>query len=335
MGKGTRLRIGLLALTAALVTGLGAAWGWNAAPTEAGTSPRPVTFGSGGPAVVADRPSAGCGTDTAVRPGSTAELSLPSGGFERTYLLHLPSSYDADQALPLVVAFHGRGNSGRIMEAQSGLSNLPAVVAYPDGVLSQPIGKRAWSNAPYAAQGVDDVAFTRALLDAIETSVCVDLDRVYSVGHSNGGGFAVQAGCELRRDFAAVAVVSAALYGTSVGCEHPMSVFELHGTDDTIIPYAGVDEPALQLPGIGSWVREQAAVDGCDTEPSARVLGIFVTRFTFDRCASGRTVVHLRVSGGGHAWRRELIGGYPLYAHIWNFLRTQSLDGRAGDGRQA
>lgn len=323
MRTAVRTRAAVIALAAALIVGLGAMWGWNAAPTGASSDPETATIAAGTTTAVTQHPSRGCGAAPKITPGSTASLSLPSGGRDRTYLVHVPSEYRQDHALPLVLAFHGRGQSGQIMQAQSGLSNLPAIVAYPEGVVSQPIDKRAWQGAPYAADGVDDMAFTQALVDSLQGSLCVDLDRVYAVGHSNGGGFAVAVGCELSEEFAAVAAVSAALYGETVACEHPMSIFELHGTDDSIIAYVGADEPGLQLPNVAAWVRAQAAVNGCRAEPSDRLLGMFVTRFVFSQCDSDRKVVHLRVTGGGHGWRDELIGGRPLFAHIWNFLLSQ------------
>src|SRR5699024_1270127 len=108
------------------------------------------------------------------------------------------------------------------------------------------------------------------------------------------------------------------------GCPHPMSAFELHGTNDTIIPYSGAARPGIQVPDIASWVRSQAAVNGCTTEPDTDVFGVFVTRFTFSDCASNHPVVHLRVRHGGHAWHNELIGDAPLYSHIWQFLTSAS-----------
>lgn len=317
------MRAGAVAVAAALVGGLTVAWVAGATSTDATAAHQLSTSTGLSTAGVANRPSRGCGADPRAASGTTTQRSLTSGGRERTYLVHLPDAYQAGRALPLVVAFHGRGQSGEIMEAESGLSNLPAIVAYPDGVVSASIDKRAWENAPYAAQRVDDVAFTRTLLGTLESSLCVDLDRVFAVGHSNGGGFAVEAGCRLRRDFAAVAAVSAALYGSSVGCHRPMSVFELHGTDDSIIPYDGAHRPDLRVPNIGAWVRAQAAVNGCGAEPAEQVLGLFVTRFAFEDCASGHPVVHLRVSDGTHGWRTELIGGRPLYARIWSFFQDQ------------
>jgi predicted esterase len=54
-------------------------------------------------------------------------------------------------------------------------------------------------------QCVDDVAFVDALLDTLSETYCLDLDRLYATGFSNGGMFAWQAATSLAHRFAAVA----------------------------------------------------------------------------------------------------------------------------------
>ncbi len=57
-------------------------------------------------------------------------------GRERTYLLHLPASYDSRKAVPLVLVFHGGRGSGKQIARYSGFSELADqkgfIVVYPD-----------------------------------------------------------------------------------------------------------------------------------------------------------------------------------------------------------
>ncbi|MEK8169017.1 hypothetical protein NKH77_01825 [Streptomyces sp. M19] len=92
-------------------------------------------------------PSTGCGQDTPVPPGQTTDQQITSGDRARSYLLHLPESYDPGQPLPLVLSFHGHGRTASYQEELTGMSGLDAVVVYPQG-LDGTDGKTAWQGAP-------------------------------------------------------------------------------------------------------------------------------------------------------------------------------------------
>jgi polyhydroxybutyrate depolymerase len=80
--------------------------------------------------------------------GATRETAgtITHAGQERTYLVHVPASYDGKKALPLVLALHGGGASGRSMIGLAKLNELADrhgfLVAYPDGV------NRRWKRRP-------------------------------------------------------------------------------------------------------------------------------------------------------------------------------------------
>src|SRR5512140_140672 len=58
------------------------------------------------------------------RPGGNTNETLQVGTQSRSYVLHIPPSYNGMKAVPLVIDFHGIGNSGA-SEASS--SPYPAV----------------------------------------------------------------------------------------------------------------------------------------------------------------------------------------------------------------
>lgn len=86
------------------------------------------------------RTTPGCGQTLPYLPGSpTQNLTiLTNDGLHRSYLLHIPLSYDIRTPAPLIFAFHGRTRTAAGMERLTGFSdaavNQRAVVVYPQGV---------------------------------------------------------------------------------------------------------------------------------------------------------------------------------------------------------
>lgn len=253
----------------------------------------------------AAKPSArACAKATDQESGASAKYTINSSGQDRTYILHLPKGYERHRNWPLIVAYHGRGSTGTEIEGYSGLSSLPAVVAYPNGAIGTGSGYRqAWQGAPYAPPGVDDVQFTTDLLDQLQSDYCVDPTRTYATGKSNGAGFVNLLACRMADRFAAFAPNSGAFYPQArEGCEDakPTAVIDIHGTGDSTIPYAG--DPDRKLPAIRSYVADWAARDKCNARPTTRRVGTDVTVYDWRGCARGSDVEHVAVTGGGHVW---------------------------------
>ncbi|GLW09343.1 esterase [Microtetraspora sp. NBRC 13810] len=319
---GSRLR----ALGTATAAGL-ALLGGLPAPAHAATA--------GAETAVSSAYAKGCRAPAPQAPGTSALHTLTSKGLERTYQLHLPENYNPRRAWPVVLAFHGRGNTGVGTEEFSKLSTLPAIVAYPNGAIGTGDGDRqAWQGAPYEAPGVDDVAFTADLLDTLENGLCVDRRRVYATGKSNGAGFTGLLACRMADRIAAIAPVAGAFYpGTGQDCRpsRPVPVIDFHGTGDATIPYAG--DADRGLPAIPDWVAAWAGRDRCAKRLPDQVIEPDITISRWTRCAGGADVQHVAVKDGGHTWPGADIysgGGYTtqtIEAHdlIWRFLRQHRL----------
>ncbi|WP_226359613.1 PHB depolymerase family esterase [Pseudonocardia sp. ICBG1142] len=278
-------------VAAALTTGAAVA------PTASGSTPGPGA--APGPV---GAPTPGCGTTPPQAAGTTAVRTIDSGGRERSVRVHLPDGYRPDRPTPVVLVFHVRGNDGATTENFSGLSGLPAVVAYPDGVPGGE-GKRSWQGAPYSAPGVDDVAFTGDLLDDLESTLCVDPGRVFATGKSNGGGFTEILACRMSDRIAAIAPVAGAYYRAGEPpCRlgRPVPALFVHGTGDATIPYTG--DADRGLPAIPAKVAEWVARDGCRARPQTRRIEPDVTIATWRGCRDGARVAHVAVDGGGHTW---------------------------------
>ena len=79
--------------------------------------------------------------------------------------------------------------------------------------------------------------FVAALLDELEASLCVDLDRVFATGISNGGMFVHRLGCDLPDRFAAIAPVAGTIakgFNCAPGSSPKISMINIYATQDTI-----------------------------------------------------------------------------------------------------
>jgi poly(3-hydroxybutyrate) depolymerase len=71
--------------------------------------------------------------------GKSQNMSIESGGLERSYRLHIPKSYDATNYVPLILSFHGRGKSAKQQEELSQFAstkvNPDAISVFPQGYM--------------------------------------------------------------------------------------------------------------------------------------------------------------------------------------------------------
>lgn len=114
------------------------------------------------------------------------------------------------------------------------------------------------ARSSYATKGVDDVQFVADLLEYLKTNYCIDTDRIYASGKSNGAGFVDTLACSDTGDqFAAFAMAAAALYTdtTKESCSKKRAILESHGDSDNTIPYAGGEGSGGPIPNVGKWVR--------------------------------------------------------------------------------
>lgn len=257
-------------------------------------------------------------------PGES-QVSILSGGVQRTALLYVPPA-PAGQRLPLLVGLHGAG--GKFFQPYSGFSVLAAaegfIAVYPNPI-EEYDGHTFWNLDP-AAGGPDDVQFISDLLEYLESNLCVDTSRVYAAGVSNGGGMADLLACQLSASFAAFASIAGG-YSALPRCQptNPVSVIEVHGTADTVVPYDGL--PPDGAGAVWPWLGDWRALDGCHAPATVSRIAPRVKRYDWSDCADGTAVEHLEIYGDGH----QLPGGLPPDRGqtstvsapwlVWSFLR--------------
>jgi len=241
-------------------------------------------------------------------PGDSTR-SLVFAGIERTYVLHIPTGYDAARPTPLVLAFHGVGLNAEEMIRISGLSKQSDtsgfIVVYPNGTGESKSWNGGHCCGEAAKNNVDDVGFTRALIDHLAASINIDLRRVYATGFSNGAIMVYRLACELSDRIAAFGPVSATqiLDDQSV-CRPARSVpiIHFHGTADRLNPYEGATTSAgfkfvSVKDAIGFWAQKNAC-----PAPLPRKESGTIQHDVYAPCAQNSAVELYSIVGGEHAW---------------------------------
>lgn len=275
---------------------------------------------------------AACGDSTQSndRPPAPAvrQKQLEVNGLARSYRLFTPLSLDRSRPAPLVLVLAGVGNTGQDMVTATEFDRMAEtgefIVGYPEGV------NKTW-NAGYcclgeAGTGPDDVAFLGRLIDDVQATSNIDPARVFTVGFSAGALMAHRLGCELSGRIAGVGSVAGAMILDDCRPTRPVSVIEIHGTGDGLVPYeggrtaGGATQPS---PPTKEVMQRWAQLNGCPTDPSTQPEGVLTT-VTWTGCSAGTSVKLITIEGGGHTWFAPMLGpangAVDATRVIWDFL---------------
>jgi polyhydroxybutyrate depolymerase len=148
--------------------------------------------------------------------GDPQKMGWTVDAVAREGLVYAPTK-ESPGGPPIVFGFHGHGGSMQNAARSFGLHDLwpEAVVVYLQGLptpgrLTDPEGKKAGWQAGPGDQGDRDLKLFDAVLAAMKEKYKIDEKRVYSTGHSNGGGFTYLLWASRPDVFAAIAPSAAA-----------------------------------------------------------------------------------------------------------------------------
>jgi polyhydroxybutyrate depolymerase len=248
---------------------------------------------------------------TITRPGDHV-FAIQHGGLTRTYVLHVPRSYNIASPVSLLVLLHGEADLAANepvygLKAKSDREGFIAV--FPRGS-----GKPAsWNAGDCCGQarepGVDDVGFIRQVVTNIFRQMSIDRGRIFVAGIADGGAMAYRLACEVPALWKAVAVVAAKDGTRDCQPATPVSVLHIHAKDDAQVPFAGVARPDTADPPAASGAMsvtgtaaKWAQLDGCAAQPQ-HILdkdGAYCEAWSYCR---GKAEVQLCVTdSGGHSW---------------------------------
>lgn len=180
----------------------------------------------------------GCGDDVA---SGFYSATLNRGGRERSFNVYIPEGYDGQSRQPLLIAMHGGFGTGAIFEEQARFAPVADrygyIVAYPNGVW-RAFNAGTCCGEP-AEDNIDDVGFVAEVVEKVSSRYCVDKDRVYATGFSNGAMMAHRIACERPDLFTAFASVAGTIMVESCPAEEPTPALLIRGRADEHIPWEG------------------------------------------------------------------------------------------------
>jgi polyhydroxybutyrate depolymerase len=312
-------------------------------------------------ASAAAKASKGCTATAKVAPGQE-KVTTTSGGTERWYYRHVPPGYDGTKPTPVVLDLHGYAEGAAVHVQMSDLGTYGDEQGF---VTITPQGSGGNVARWDTALDSPDLDFIGELLDEVDDTVCVDTDRIFVTGLSNGAFLTSSVACRYANRIAAAAPVAG--IRDIDGCDpaRPVPVVAFHGTADTFVAYnGGYGSSVANLPspdGSGKKIGSGAATsttapgtpkpptieeitatwaqrNGCSAKKTEKKVASDVTLLAWS-CPKGDEAELYRVEGGGHSWPgsafskqvASVVG--PTTSSIsaneimWKFFREHPLHG--------
>jgi len=253
----------------------------------------------------------------------------------RTYITYVPSIYNSSNAVPLIFNLHGRGGNSLIAMYQADFRDIADtanfIIVHPKGLLNAN-GESHWN---YGNSTGDDIGFINALYDKLIIDYNININRVYSVGMSNGGAMSYYLACDMSDKIASIASVTGAMTFIQLSsCNpiHPTPILQIHGTNDTIVGFSSM------IFGIDYWKN----YNNCDLIADTISIPDYVLsdsstvdHIIFKNGNNGVTTELYKVYNGGHTWPgtsaffNNGVVNYDIDAsvEIWKFFSKYDISG--------
>ena len=252
-------------------------------------------------------------------------------GIDREYVLHIPDSYSENTPLPLVINFHGFGQTiENYMEKvdMRPLANTESfILVYPQGSL---LGNAPhWNSCPPIENNkslVDDFGFIEKMINQIASEYNVDQERIYAIGYSNGGMMAYGLAHHKSELIAGIGSVSGVMLGCFGTTSHPIPVIHLHGTLDFVLPYTGGNFFLSVQAVLDYWIE----FNNTEVNPTVSIdseSDIPIEHYVYGSGDNGVSVEHYKYILGNHGWFSAKYKGKSTAELLWDFLSQYDIEG--------
>jgi polyhydroxybutyrate depolymerase len=257
-----------------------------------------------------------------------SEHTLRSNGEERSYLLYVPENVSAEGAA-LVFSFHGSGGVPQQQINISGFDQLSDlfgfISVFPAGAYTNSVTVRSWN--ANIDEGVDDVQFTRDIIEDVASKVAIDRKRIYASGFSGGARMSSRLACELSDILAAAAPVDGIQYPDGCILKRHIPILSFHGKADQTNQYVLSENsrPYWRM-GVETAIDKWRQANGCSMKNDADRISQEVTYYQWSDCLGAAKIQLYVTENGGHTWPgaddNVDINASEL---IWKFFSRHSL----------
>lgn len=259
-------------------------------------------------------------------PTANAETSareIVVAGATRSYLVHVPPTWDRARPIPVLFVFHGAGSDAESMVRATGFDALaaasPMLVVYPRA----PERTKRYEVDPPAGRASADVLLVDAILARLRERFPVDARRVWATGFSNGAALCYRLAAERPQVVAAIAPVAGYLPNLVRDAPIvPVPLLHVHGSADGRVAAPGPE--AGPRSAVATWARW----NGAGSPPSADTLpgtgSLVVRRTAFTGATPRSDTALLLVEGEGHVWSGG--PGGAISRAILEFFAAHPLD---------
>lgn len=235
---------------------------------------------------------------------------------KRTFEVYVPPTYNENNPIPLLFAFHGSGGNGAEMRSITAFNDHANeryfIVCYPNAAS---VNWNEGCNCNIASRlGIDDIGFIEYLIDKFSENYNIDTTKIFAAGFSQGGFFTNNVVCKLSGKFSKAAIVGGAVSRQLSNDCFPSkntSVLMIQGTNDQAILYNGIPSGNFSYLSAAGNAEFWADKNGCNNEPLIESIpdkgdpSISVRRDTYLDCDNDASVVLYTVFNGGHSWYKS------------------------------
>lgn len=187
-------------------------------------------------------------------------------------LFHVPWSYDPSLPAPLIVVLHGYGSNPRQMAQY--IQMVPVaeesgfLVAFPEGT-PDITGRNFWDATDVCCGRYgpdrDDSGYLRRLVEQIQSQCNVDPQRIFFIGHSNGGYMSYRMACDHAELISAIVPIAGVTAADPLECQpsQPVHVLHIHGTADELWRFEGGSVGGVEYLSVPETVARWSGHNGC------------------------------------------------------------------------
>ena len=225
---------------------------------------------------------------------------------DRHAIVHTPKGFTPTRKYPAVFALHGNGGNAKEWPRRLApfIDKDGWIGIYPQGI------QRSW-NLGTEESKADDVAFISQLVAMLDQYPGIDMSRLFIIGISNGAGMAHKLAIETSH-FKGIATIVTSLSETNRPHPKttPVSVLQILGMKDKLIPYAGgPSRVGHNFLSAEESAQVWASTNGCSLPPRKSTTRFGNEKIEYSGCKNQARVIHYGDPRAGHRIPKAFEGG--------------------------